>query len=70
MSKILESKEEYHSRYSSAPPNASPPIFEGITGNENIVQGSTARFQCRISGNPAPQVSWTKRGVPLVSDNR
>ena len=70
MSKILDAREEFYYRQSSRPPNAQPPTFEQLPGTGQIVEGSDAHFECRIRGNPMPQVTWSRKGVPVRPDSR
>lgn len=53
------------------PPNASPPTFEPITqGGGLLYEGSDAKFQVKVHGNPPPEVVFTRRGMPLRNDPR
>jgi len=33
-----------------------------------VVAGESARLPCEVTGDPRPQVTWTKNGVRLTSD--
>lgn len=58
-------------RHRWGPPNASPPTFEPITqGGGLLYEGSDAKFQVQVHGNPAPEVVFTRRGMPLRNDPR
>ncbi|CAN8024063.1 unnamed protein product, partial [Ixodes persulcatus] len=58
-------------RHRWVPPNASPPTFEPITqGGGLLYEGSDAKFQVQVHGNPAPEVVFTRRGMPLRNDPR
>ncbi|KAG0723055.1 Titin [Chionoecetes opilio] len=48
------------------PPGASPPVFTQIFQNARFAQGGDALFEGRITGNPKPTVSWTRKGAKLV----
>ena len=37
---------------------------------QEILEGYTARFTCRVSGRPTPTVTWFKDGRPIPSDER
>lgn len=50
--------------------NFSPPIFEQIFKNARFAQGGNAVFEGRIKGTPMPEVSWTRKGAPLVESNK
>lgn len=53
------------------PPNASPPTFEPITqGGGLLYEGSDAKFQVKVHGNPPPEVVFSRRGMPLRNDPR
>ncbi|CAG0890532.1 unnamed protein product [Cyprideis torosa] len=47
------------------PPNASPPVFVEPFKNARVAGGQTASFHGRLTGNPKPEVSWTRKGAPL-----
>lgn len=70
MSKVLDAREEFYFHQTNLPPGSQAPIFEQLPGTGRIVEGSDARFECRIKGNPAPRVTWTRKGIPVVSDHR
>ncbi|XP_055645258.1 titin-like, partial [Toxorhynchites rutilus septentrionalis] len=48
------------------PADASPPVFEQIFKNSRFAQGGNALFEGKLKGNPKPEVSWTRKGAPLV----
>jgi hypothetical protein len=43
-----------------------PPIFEQIFKNSRFAQGGNALFEGKLKGNPKPEVSWTRKGAPLL----
>lgn len=48
------------------PADASPPVFEQIFKNSRFAQGGNALFEGKLKGNPKPEVSWTRKGAPLL----
>ncbi|KAJ9576473.1 hypothetical protein L9F63_006686 [Diploptera punctata] len=44
------------------------PNFEEINYNheKTVVAGSEAKFECNVSGNPEPRVSWKKNNIPVT----
>lgn len=47
-----------------------PPIFERFPSGGQFSEGSDARFELVIKGNPTPQVSWTRNGLPVNNTDR
>ena len=45
--------------------DGSPPVFEQIFRNARFAQGGNAFFEGKVSGNPQPELSWTREGQPL-----
>ncbi|XP_060628877.2 striated muscle preferentially expressed protein kinase isoform X1 [Anolis sagrei] len=43
------------------------PIFEIPIQDATIIAGTEVLFKCIITGNPSPEVSWRKDGVPFRS---
>ncbi|XP_019378377.1 PREDICTED: striated muscle preferentially expressed protein kinase [Gavialis gangeticus] len=41
------------------------PLFTRPLEDLAVVEGRAARFDCKISGNPAPAVTWTHFGLPV-----
>ena len=41
------------------------PVIEAPPANQTVVVGSPANFTCIVTGNPHPQVTWLKGGIPL-----
>ena len=39
-----------------------PPVFVQQLTNCEIIENSAARFECKVSGNPEPEVEWFKDG--------
>ncbi|XP_054706308.1 titin-like isoform X2 [Uloborus diversus] len=52
------------------PLNATPPIFEKPPTVGRFIEGGDAHFECRVRGNPQPEVVWSRRGMPIKNDNR
>ncbi|RWS09309.1 titin-like isoform X1, partial [Dinothrombium tinctorium] len=50
--------------------NASPPMFEKLPSNTQFVEGGDVLFQCKVTGNPSPEVVWTRRGMVIRNDLR
>jgi len=46
------------------------PVFETQLTNQCLLQGQTALFECVVSGHPAPEIVWTRRGHPLLDKAR
>ena len=42
-----------------------PPVFIQHLTNCEIIENSAARFECKVSGNPEPEVEWYKDGKLL-----
>lgn len=47
-----------------------PPIFEQIFKNARFAQGGDALFEGRLKGTPRPEVSWTRKGAPLLASQK
>jgi hypothetical protein len=62
---------KYTNRMSSGRPSmvmdGSPPVFEQIFRNARFAQGGDAFFEGKVTGNPRPELSWTREGQPLSS---
>ena len=50
--------------------NGSPPVFEQIFRNARFAQGGNAFFEGRVTGNPRPELSWTREGRPLSGNSK
>lgn len=48
----------------------SPPVFEQIFKNARFAQGGDALFEGKLRGTPRPEVSWTRKGAPLIESNK
>lgn len=46
------------------------PIFEKTMTNLLLLPGYDAFFECKVTGNPPPEIIWTRRGHPLWDKNR
>lgn len=47
--------------------DGSPPVFEQIFRNARFAQGGDAFFEGKVTGNPRPELSWTREGKPLAT---
>ncbi|XP_041098662.1 hemicentin-1 isoform X2 [Polyodon spathula] len=51
-----------------------PPVIHDEAGEfveeVGVVVNSTAQLRCRVSGSPAPAISWLKDGLPLYNSPR
>ncbi|NP_001360633.1 Ig-like domain-containing protein [Caenorhabditis elegans] len=45
------------------------PTFETHETTFNIVEGESAKIECKIDGHPKPTISWLKGGRPFNMDN-
>jgi titin len=59
-----------HQPPSTPTSNYSPPIFEQIFKNARFAQGGNALFEGRLKGTPMPEVSWTRKGAPMMDSNK
>lgn len=41
---------------------ASKPVMESTPQNETVLDGKDATLMCRVSGYPAPNVTWIYNG--------
>ncbi|KAG7174091.1 Titin-like 19 [Homarus americanus] len=48
------------------PAGASPPVFEQIFRNARFAQGGDAMFEGKVTGNPKPTVTWTRKGAQIA----
>uniref|UniRef100_A0A182WJ15 Ig-like domain-containing protein n=1 Tax=Anopheles minimus TaxID=112268 RepID=A0A182WJ15_9DIPT len=55
---------------SAGPGDYSPPVFEQIFKNSRFAQGGNALFEGKLKGNPKPEVSWTRKGAPLLDSSK
>lgn len=46
------------------------PVFTRSPISASIEEGTSAKFTCKVSGNPAPTVQWTKDGKELKQGGR
>ncbi|KAF8383875.1 ketn-1 [Pristionchus pacificus] len=46
------------------------PDFSARMNDLRIQQGAPATFQCTVTGEPVPTISWFKDGAPLPNDGR
>uniref|UniRef100_A0A182T5U3 Ig-like domain-containing protein n=1 Tax=Anopheles maculatus TaxID=74869 RepID=A0A182T5U3_9DIPT len=54
----------------AGPGDYSPPVFEQIFKNSRFAQGGNALFEGKLKGNPKPEVSWTRKGAPLLDSSK
>ena len=47
-----------------------PPKITVIPKSTEVLEGSTAEFECRANGHPVPEIAWTKDGDRLPSQDR
>jgi Immunoglobulin I-set domain len=45
--------------------HAVPPLIRDTPGDIVVTQGRSIRLPCEVSGDPRPQITWTKNGVRL-----
>jgi len=45
------------------------PVFELPLADVTAFDGAGAILECRVTGNPAPQVMWFVNGVEVALDN-
>lgn len=50
--------------------NSSPPVFIRLPATAQFIEGGDAVFECQVSGNPMPNVVWTRRGAIIKNDDR
>ena len=43
------------------------PVIADSSSEVSVISGESAVLQCEVSGEPRPQVTWTKNGVRLSS---
>ena len=46
------------------------PQFVKVLQPQRFEEGMRARFDCRVSGKPAPNIVWLRHGVPAESGYR
>jgi kettin len=49
---------------------SSPPVFEKLPPVGQFVEGGDAYFECRVQGEPTPNVVWTRKGMIIKNGNR
>lgn len=45
------------------------PAFLKLPMNRDVTEGHQVRFDCRVSGRPAPEVLWFRNGIQVCDDN-
>lgn len=45
------------------------PAFLKVPMNREVTEGHQIRFDCRVSGRPAPEVLWYRNGMQVCDDN-
>ncbi|XP_022670614.1 titin-like isoform X6 [Varroa destructor] len=48
----------------------SPPIWVRQPTGGRFIEGCDARFDATVSGNPMPQLVWSRRGLPIKNDHK
>lgn len=43
-----------------------PSVIESSPANEVVLEGSNLTLYCNATGNPTPNITWTKDGIPAV----
>lgn len=43
-----------------------PPIFLQKPNDLDIIEGTSAEFNCLVSGKPTPMIKWTKNGNNFI----
>uniref|UniRef100_A0A146M532 Titin n=2 Tax=Lygus hesperus TaxID=30085 RepID=A0A146M532_LYGHE len=51
-------------------PSGTPPVFEKVFSNARFAQGGDAVFEGRVTGDPKPVISWTRKGAPLMASQK
>lgn len=47
-----------------------PAKFVRTMKNADVIEGSAARFDVQVTGNPEPEVKWLKDGKPLKENRK
>lgn len=48
----------------------SPPVFTRQPTGGRFIEGRDARFDAVVSGEPMPQLVWSRRGLPIRNDHK
>uniref|UniRef100_A0A0K8S6A5 Ig-like domain-containing protein n=2 Tax=Lygus hesperus TaxID=30085 RepID=A0A0K8S6A5_LYGHE len=48
--------------------SAVPPYFTSTLVNSSVEEGKRFTFQCRVTGNPVPDIVWEKDGIPIQNN--
>jgi len=48
---------------------SAPEVSKALPASLQVKDGEPLEITCEFSGDPEPQVSWTKNGEPLVSSD-
>lgn len=51
-------------------PEPSPPVFDLMPEAQQVEEGETAKFLCRVGGHPRPRLTWWINGTILVNGHR
>eukprot|EP00057_Strongylocentrotus_purpuratus_P013444 XP_011667918.1 PREDICTED: myosin light chain kinase, smooth muscle isoform X2 [Strongylocentrotus purpuratus] len=52
------------------PPSRIPPEFLALPTQRTITEPNSAKFNCRVVGDPKPTVTWSRNGVVLSDSGR
>lgn len=50
-------------------PMSAPEVTTALPATISVKDGESLEIKCELSGDPEPQVSWTKSGEPLTSSD-
>ena len=53
-----------------SPVEPQQPLFLETPQDFRLVEGTNAIFECRVSGRPFPEITWTRSGFPVRNDAR
>ena len=46
-----------------------PPSIADSASQYSVSQGSSVRLVCDVEGDPEPEITWTKNGLPIADTN-